>query len=94
MIGHDVTGGCDVHVVSEQETQIVAGTAGGPVVVLTCEDEFDATIDANGHGSIHESSPRDTSAPRAPAPRATKLTARRSPGKSSWSKTPAAHLCT
>ena len=49
---HNVTGGCAVNVVSEQETQIVAGTAGGPVVISTCEDQFEAHIDGGGEGYI------------------------------------------
>jgi hypothetical protein len=52
LVGHTVSGGCLVHVVGEQETQIVAGTAGGPVVISTCEDEFEAHIDSAGEGYI------------------------------------------
>jgi hypothetical protein len=50
---HDVDGGCRIHMVGTQELQVVANSAGGPVVVFTCEDSYEAAVDANGDGYIY-----------------------------------------
>jgi hypothetical protein len=50
---HAVAGGCRIHIVGEQETQWVAGTAGGPVVISTCEDDIEAAIDSSGEGYLY-----------------------------------------
>jgi len=62
---HNVTGGCPVHISSEQETQIVVGTAGGPILISTCEDEFEAAIDGSGEGYMYAISITGHQAPEA-----------------------------
>jgi hypothetical protein len=52
LTGHAVSGGCVVRVAGEGETQLIAGTAGGPMVISQCEDIFEAHIDSAGEGYI------------------------------------------
>jgi len=56
---HLVQNGCPIHVVGTQETQVVIGTPNGPVVVDTCEEEFEGLLDGVAEGYFNVVERRD-----------------------------------
>lgn len=54
VVDHSVSGGCEVHVVSDGNISLISHRAGmGEVIVNDCLNEYTLNIDENGEGWIH-----------------------------------------
>jgi hypothetical protein len=50
--GHDVTGGCEIHAISEDNAVLRQHTVTGEVAISSCQNEFVGHVNENGLGYI------------------------------------------